>query len=84
MACYHNKVAGVGKHAFQGRVRKVLRAGSYSKHGYNAVMVNDTSFLRNPHYHMPTDTIDTLNFEKMADVVNGVTGMLISLNEENW
>ncbi|RDV14076.1 peptidase M28 [Pontibacter diazotrophicus] len=55
---------------------------SYIKHGYNAVMVNDTSFLRNPHYHMPTDTIDTLDFERMGDVVNGVTGMLISMNEE--
>jgi len=56
---------------------------SYARHGFNAVMVNDTSFLRNPHYHMPTDTIDTLNFEKMGEVVNGVTGMLLSLNEES-
>ncbi|GHA67726.1 M28 family peptidase [Pontibacter akesuensis] len=56
---------------------------SYSRHGYNAVMVNDTSFLRNPHYHMPSDTIDTLDFERMADVVNGVTGMLLSFDEEN-
>lgn len=56
---------------------------SYAKHGYNAVMVNDTSFLRNPHYHMPTDTIDTLDFKRMGDVVDGVTGLLVSLNEEN-
>lgn len=55
---------------------------SYSKHGFPAVMVNDTSFLRNPHYHMPTDTINTLNFEKMGEVVKGVTGMLISMSEE--
>ncbi|GAB3534300.1 M28 family peptidase [Pontibacter brevis] len=55
---------------------------SYSKHGFDAVMVNDTSFLRNPHYHMTTDTIDTLNFDKMAEVVTGVTGMLISMSEE--
>lgn len=56
---------------------------NYSKHGYNAVMVNNTSFLRNPHYHMPTDTIDTLDFDKMGDVVKGVTGMLIAMSEEN-
>lgn len=56
---------------------------NYSKHGYNAVMVNNTSFLRNPHYHMPTDTIDTLDFERMGDVVKGVTGMLIAMNEES-
>ena len=29
--------------------------------GYPALMITDTSFLRNPHYHEPTDTIDTLN-----------------------
>ncbi|MFD3002147.1 M28 family peptidase [Pontibacter toksunensis] len=54
---------------------------NYSKHGYNAVMVNNTSFLRNPHYHMTTDTIDTLDFDKMGDVVKGVTGMLIAMKE---
>lgn len=29
--------------------------------GYRAMMVTDTAFLRNPHYHKPTDTIDTLD-----------------------
>ncbi|MGH7370188.1 MAG: M20/M25/M40 family metallo-hydrolase, partial [Candidatus Methylomirabilaceae bacterium] len=29
--------------------------------GYPAVMITDTSFLRNPHYHLPTDTLDTLD-----------------------
>ncbi|GAA4426556.1 M28 family peptidase [Pontibacter saemangeumensis] len=55
---------------------------SYARLGFPAVMVNDTSFLRNPHYHMPTDTIDTLDFERMGEVVKGVTGMLVSLSEE--
>jgi Zn-dependent M28 family amino/carboxypeptidase len=54
---------------------------SYWQWGYPAVMINDTSFLRNPNYHEKTDTIDTLNFEKMAEVVNGVTGALISLSK---
>lgn len=54
---------------------------SYWKLGYPAVMVNDTSFLRNPNYHQKTDTIDTLDFDKMAEVVNGVVGALISMNE---
>ena len=56
---------------------------NYTKYGYSAVMVNNTSFLRNPHYHMPSDTIDTLDFEKMSYVVDGVTGMLISMDKEN-
>lgn len=29
--------------------------------GYPALMVTDTSFMRNPHYHMPSDTIETLD-----------------------
>ena len=43
---------------------------SYWKFGYKALMINDTSFLRNPHYHQKSDTIDTLDFEKMTKVVN--------------
>jgi hypothetical protein len=33
-------------------------------------MINDTSFMRNPHYHQVTDTIDTLDFVKMTAVVD--------------
>jgi Zn-dependent M28 family amino/carboxypeptidase len=52
---------------------------NYWHYGYEAVMINDTSFLRNPHYHEPSDTIDTLDFERMAQVVNGVLGALLAL-----
>lgn len=45
---------------------------SFWHHGYRAVMVTDTSFYRNEHYHQETDTIDTLNFEAMAEVVKGL------------
>jgi Zn-dependent M28 family amino/carboxypeptidase len=52
---------------------------NYWKFGYPAAMINDTAFVRNPHYHQKTDTIDTLNFDKMTEVVNSayraVTGM---------
>jgi hypothetical protein len=41
--------------------------------GYQAVMLTDTAFLRNPHYHTPHDTIDTLNLDAMVEVVLGVT-----------
>lgn len=43
---------------------------NYWKFGFPALMINNTSFLRNPHYHEVTDDIDTLDFEKMAEVVN--------------
>jgi Zn-dependent M28 family amino/carboxypeptidase len=43
---------------------------SYWKFGYNALMINDTAFIRNPNYHMKSDTIDTLDFAKMTEVIN--------------
>ena len=52
---------------------------NYWAHGYDAVMINDTSFLRNPNYHQPTDTIETLDFPRMAQVVDGVYGALLKL-----
>ena len=51
---------------------------NYWRFGYPALMINDTSFLRNLNYHQKTDTIDTLNFEKMAGVVNGAFNAVIN------
>ena len=39
--------------------------------GYAAVMITDTSFMRNPHYHMPTDTLETLDMEFLELVTRG-------------
>ena len=44
----------------------------YWQFGYPAIMVTDTAFMRNPNYHQPTDTIETLDFEKMGQVVSGL------------
>ncbi len=44
----------------------------YWKQGYPAVMITDTAFMRNPNYHASTDTVETLNYEKMAEVVDGL------------
>jgi hypothetical protein len=43
---------------------------NYWKFGYNALMINDTSFIRNSNYHRSTDTIETLDFKKMTHVIN--------------
>ena len=45
---------------------------SYWDLGIPAVMVTDTSDLRNPHYHAPGDTAATLDYRRMARVVAGV------------
>ena len=52
---------------------------SFWHHGYRAVMVTDTSFFRNQNYHQETDTIDTLNFEAMAEVVKGLYYTLLEI-----
>jgi Zn-dependent M28 family amino/carboxypeptidase len=40
--------------------------------GFPALMVTDTSFYRNPHYHKPSDTPDTLDYPFLAKVTAGL------------
>lgn len=47
--------------------------------GFPALMLTDTSFLRNPHYHLSTDTADTLDYQRMAEVTVGVASALQKL-----
>ncbi len=42
------------------------------QHDLPAVMVTDTAFLRNPNYHEATDTPETLDYGRMAKVVEGL------------
>jgi Zn-dependent M28 family amino/carboxypeptidase len=44
--------------------------------GFAALMVTDTSFLRNPHYHRPSDVPDTLDYEFLGRVTRGVVAAL--------
>lgn len=52
---------------------------SFWRFGYRAVMVTDTSFFRNHNYHQETDTIDTLNFDDMVEVVKGLYYTLLEI-----
>jgi Zn-dependent M28 family amino/carboxypeptidase len=45
---------------------------SFGKFGYRALMVTDTAFYRNPHYHAPSDLPETLDYERMAKLVKGL------------
>jgi hypothetical protein len=40
--------------------------------GYRAILVTDTSFLRNPHYHQPSDRLETLDLEFMSRICQGL------------
>ena len=44
--------------------------------GYDALMVTDTSFMRNPNYHRMSDTIDTLDLCFFAGVIDGLDAAL--------
>lgn len=41
-----------------------------------AVMVTDTAFFRNPNYHKPEDTLDTLDLNFIEEVANGVAAFI--------
>jgi Zn-dependent M28 family amino/carboxypeptidase len=45
---------------------------NYWAAGYEAAMITDTAFLRNPHYHQASDRPETLDYRSMARVVEGV------------
>ena len=47
--------------------------------GYPALLVTDTSFFRNPHYHRASDTVETLNLEFMTKVCEGVVNAVLNL-----
>jgi hypothetical protein len=52
---------------------------SFRRHGYPAIMITDTAFYRYPHYHLPNDTPDKLDYERMARVTLGLAAMLNEL-----
>ncbi|MDZ7580742.1 MAG: M28 family peptidase [Deltaproteobacteria bacterium] len=47
---------------------------SFWDEGYPAVMVTDSAFFRNPYYHTPADTMDTLDLDFMAELVKSLVG----------
>ena len=54
---------------------------NYWQFGYQALMINDTSFIRNPNYHLPSDTIETLDFGKMTEVMNSTYIAITVINK---
>lgn len=52
---------------------------SFWDKGIASVMITDTAFFRNPNYHQPSDTIDTLDFGYMAELVESLDLALAEL-----
>ena len=55
--------------------------GPFWDHGYPALMVTDTSYFRNPHYHEPTDLPDTLDFDRFARLTRGLIEAVAAVAE---
>lgn len=52
---------------------------SFWDQGFPALMVTDTSFLRNPHYHLESDTPDTLDYPRLAQATVGVANAVANV-----
>ena len=52
---------------------------AYWNQGYPALMVTDTAFYRNPRYHTADDLPDTLDYRRMALVVDGLAAAVRAL-----
>jgi len=52
---------------------------SFWKMGYPAVMITDTAFYRNPYYHTSRDTLEKLDFRRMAQLVPGLVAVVREL-----
>ena len=66
---------------FNGRILPDTRLSDHSPFwdaGLFAVMITDTAFFRNPNYHTPKDTFDTLDYFFMAELVKS---LLITLKK---
>ena len=52
---------------------------NYWDNGYRAVMISDTAFYRNPNYHEPSDKPETLDYERLAKVVQQLFAAVMDL-----
>ncbi len=53
----------------------------YCKEGYPGLMATDTANLRNPNYHMASDTPASLDYRRMALVVDGLGKVVRALSD---
>jgi Peptidase family M28 len=67
---------------FDGRILPETRMSDHASFwdaGLPALMLTDTALFRNPNYHLPSDTIDTLNFTFMAELIKSLEVTLLEL-----
>jgi Zn-dependent M28 family amino/carboxypeptidase len=52
---------------------------SFWKAGYSALMVTDTAPFRYPHYHLPSDTPEKIDYDRLARVIDGLASVVEEL-----
>ncbi|MGB9439382.1 MAG: M28 family peptidase [Desulfobacterales bacterium] len=60
---------------FNGWILPAVRLSDHASfwdQGFKAVMITDTAFFRNPHYHRPSDTMEKLDYRFMAELVESL------------
>ncbi|HET9419380.1 MAG TPA: M28 family peptidase [Chthoniobacterales bacterium] len=57
---------------------------SFWQHGYPGIMITDTAPFRYPHYHMPSDTPDKLDYDRFTLVVSGMQQVIADLAGPTW
>ena len=55
---------------------------SFWDNGYRAVMITDSAFYRNPHYHLVSDKMETLDFSFMTELVESLVTFFRSYRSE--
>ena len=56
---------------------------SFWQEGYPGIMVTDTAPFRYPYYHTQFDTVDKVNFDRTARVVEGISAVVEELANAN-
>jgi hypothetical protein len=52
---------------------------SFGRFGIPAVMITDTAIFRDPHYHLPSDTPDKLDYDRLARVTVGLSKVIAGM-----
>ncbi len=55
---------------------------SFWNQGFKAVMITDTAFFRNPHYHLPSDSMEKLDYDFMAQVVESMVMFFLHFQKD--
>ena len=66
-------------------MRDLLRSdhAPFWKHGYKGLMITDSANFRNPFYHTPGDTINTLDFSFLKKVCQATIATTVSILDTN-